>query len=935
MHSFKVDQRQMRNRYDYLRNRYAAWCSLKAKTGNHYDPTTNSFNFTEQEWIQHIQANKHVATLRTTSLIFPDLCRSLFDGAAATGVSGWGPSSKKNRSTDLNDNLEILGADDIHSQSQANSPFSGTHSNSNTTFQGTTQSNVSDTHDEGERPKKKAKSSSKPSKSSQLEDKMASALDLMIQNNSGPSLQECKEKLNKIGWESNNPLRQMALGIFCESATYRTQWMLLEEDEIEPWGAIGALDGTLIHAIVPASQQARYRGRGRGECYQNILGIYDFNMIFTFVWAGWEGVAHDSRLLTEVVADIDSGFPLPPPNKYYLCDAAYANTRGFLTPYKNTRYWQSDFRGRRALTREEKFNHAHAQLRNVTERAYGVLKARFPILKQMPPYTFSTQRDIAIACFAVHNFIRLQKLEDELFDQCDNNVSSDSDGEENEAMVEETEDEVQRTSQGTQFMSSLLENSNESGSAAYGLPGKANRPRNISRSSRDGTRSSSKAVISSPGVHTFLPSQNATRDAYRLVNSYQRDYDVRLKSILRSTSPNNNSLLKKKRLGRFEVAGGVQSLQSKIDMARGGLRDASTDAKASNSFLDNQYNQYLESGSGITPVNKGQLEESQEVHERVNLAGHKCASSLANTKVNDPVTFGQMNELNDHQIGNAVFGTRGLDSESSCNQTNLIIERNCEGRICTNIRTGDSNEKGNQEIVTFEETNVAIVEDTCDFTSDENDSFREQESGSILTNKLALKENVLGSLIEMKDQVFTVGVVPDAITAQKNERMPNSLLDSSSLAENANACTSKLQVITESSIQATLDPKLSPRVSAILPESQSCPQETSNLATKECEDLILKEARLIECKRFTDLSLHTLSLEERIWKISVAAQIGHEATAAFQIKSHEQKSCRRQKEVAHNLAEAVVNLWRGIAVVLDLSLQVFAQKNKFMRLIDD
>ncbi|KAL8091572.1 hypothetical protein AgCh_033991 [Apium graveolens] len=68
----------------------------------------------------------------------------------------------------------------IASQSQANSPFSGTHSNSNSTFQGTTQSNVSDIQDEGERPKKKAKSSSKPSKSSQLKDKMASALDLMI-----------------------------------------------------------------------------------------------------------------------------------------------------------------------------------------------------------------------------------------------------------------------------------------------------------------------------------------------------------------------------------------------------------------------------------------------------------------------------------------------------------------------------------------------------------------------------------------------------------------------------------------------------------------------------------------------------------------------------------------------------------------------------------
>ena len=64
-------------------------------------------------------------------------------------------------------------------------------------------------------------------------------------------------------------------------------------------------------------------------------------------------------------------------------------------------------------------NHAHAKLRNVIERAYGVLKARFPILKQMAPYVFSTQRDIVIACFAVHNFIRMQKLEDQLFEQCD------------------------------------------------------------------------------------------------------------------------------------------------------------------------------------------------------------------------------------------------------------------------------------------------------------------------------------------------------------------------------------------------------------------------------------------------------------------------------------------------------------------------------------
>ncbi|XP_012829390.1 PREDICTED: uncharacterized protein LOC105950570 [Erythranthe guttata] len=119
-------------------------------------------------------------------------------------------------------------------------------------------------------------------------------------------------------------------------------------------GAIGALDGTLVHAVVPISKQTMYRGRGKGQCYQNILGICDYNMMFTFVWEGWEGVTHDSRVLTDTIADPRNGFPWPP--------NAYTHIRGFMVPYRNVRYWLGDYRRRRDLTKEEKFNHAHAQL---------------------------------------------------------------------------------------------------------------------------------------------------------------------------------------------------------------------------------------------------------------------------------------------------------------------------------------------------------------------------------------------------------------------------------------------------------------------------------------------------------------------------------------------------------------------------------------------
>jgi hypothetical protein len=87
-----------------------------------------------------------------------------------------------------------------------------------------------------------------------------------------------------------------------------------------------------------------------------------------------------------------------------------------MTPYRLTRDWLGDFRrGGRARTPKEKFNHSHSILRNVIERTFGVLKARFPILKKMPPFDFPTQRNIVVACMTIHNFLRRVTLNDPLF----------------------------------------------------------------------------------------------------------------------------------------------------------------------------------------------------------------------------------------------------------------------------------------------------------------------------------------------------------------------------------------------------------------------------------------------------------------------------------------------------------------------------------------
>ena len=101
-----------------------------------------------------------------------------------------------------------------------------------------------------------------------------------------------------------------------------------------------------------------------------------------------------------------------------------------MTPYRNVRYWLNDFRsGGKAVGREEIFNLYHERLRNVIERAFGVVKARFPILNKMAPYSFAAQTKIVMTCFSIHNFLRQVSVADRLFSEYDTEgeLESDSD----------------------------------------------------------------------------------------------------------------------------------------------------------------------------------------------------------------------------------------------------------------------------------------------------------------------------------------------------------------------------------------------------------------------------------------------------------------------------------------------------------------------------
>lgn len=54
-HDFDANQRQMKNRYDYLKAKFGAWLKLRNKSGNVYDPIKNKFNLEEEEWQMEIK----------------------------------------------------------------------------------------------------------------------------------------------------------------------------------------------------------------------------------------------------------------------------------------------------------------------------------------------------------------------------------------------------------------------------------------------------------------------------------------------------------------------------------------------------------------------------------------------------------------------------------------------------------------------------------------------------------------------------------------------------------------------------------------------------------------------------------------------------------------------------------------------------------------
>ncbi|XP_057248954.1 protein ALP1-like [Beta vulgaris subsp. vulgaris] len=193
---------------------------------------------------------------------------------------------------------------------------------------------------------------------------------------------------------------------------------------------LGALDGTYVNVRVSSQEKGKYRTR-KNTVAMNVLGVCSPNMEFIYVLPGWEGSAHDVRVLRNALSR-PNGFRVPRGN-YYLVDAGYTNCEGFLAPYRGQRYHLKEWGDRQPESAEEYFNMKHAKARNVIERTFGLLKGRWSILRSPSFFPIRTQGRIVMACCLIHNLIRRVMPSDDIEE-----VESESDDE-----SDDSDDEIE------------------------------------------------------------------------------------------------------------------------------------------------------------------------------------------------------------------------------------------------------------------------------------------------------------------------------------------------------------------------------------------------------------------------------------------------------------------------------------------------------------
>ncbi|KAM1234258.1 hypothetical protein ACFX13_003938 [Malus domestica] len=488
--------------------------------------------------------------------------------------------------------------------------------------------------------------------------------------------------------------------------------------------------------------------------------------------------------------------------------------------------------------------------------------------------------------------------------------------------------------------------------------------RNRSRPNHDGPRSNSVDIQGRGGQGSSLPARGVSKDTKRPISetNNQRDQNIPSGANLKYAS-SNGDILPKIVTSDNQFDMDLEGVQAP-DVITGPMKDGSQnklDVTPLKSLRDSQRSEPSQIDAQETPIDV--VSERSDVAERKLLASSvlECPPCAATTKTENEISSVQVNGFNnlnresksvphEGQISSAALSTKGLDSESSCTQTSVGLDVNNDSDLCTTTRNADNrniiessdvdgtrNPAGGLMVQEDKETKAvdsgAIVNDNQASVCQNNSGNREikvegdtSESRSELHNEVKFHSNVEGE--QPSD--------PFMSEADKVDEA----LDNSSNINRENFCTGISQGPQDSSMHEVSETAFSGRDTAAGSDCQT-PGVYLKVIDKAHEDSILEEARVIEVKRkrIAELSVRSLPSEnrrksqwdfvleemawlandfaqERLWKLTTAAQICHRAAFASRLRIESQHHHWELTKVAHDLAKAVNQFWVSAETLL-------------------
>ncbi|KVH94229.1 HAS subgroup, partial [Cynara cardunculus var. scolymus] len=509
------------------------------------------------------------------------------------------------------------------------------------------------------------------------------------------------------------------------------------------------------------------------------------------------------------------------------------------------------------------------------------------------------------------------------------------------------------------------QNARESGdSAALELPKKSYKRRIRSRPIRDGARSSSSDAALSRGGQLFFPFHHASRDGKGLVAAANQECNG-LSSCNSKPKGSNTSVAIKNVVSNNRLDGAL-AVETTLGRMHG-PSSAVSDANASQNPRRKQHDHPLKSDTRESSPGMDFVEpESFEGAEQDNFGGSRRPPCVDRQRANNfsilgqPNGFGTTGERKSMPYDGtftAAISTKGLDSESSCTQTGQSLDVNNEDELPASPRNINCNGTVKQvsasnEVPCKKDDNL-LKEKEGKLLNVANNNYNSchrsyNEDGFVLKEEEGLKGSESSWQNELMNPVSAEGVKPNGSTASETERKPSEVLGSNSFPVGGNATGTPQGSNGTSFLDSTLPVTSRTDVT----ELSACSQNNLKLATKEHEESILEEARIIEAKRkrIAELSVSTLPLQnrqnshwdfvleemswlandfaqtslcdshfpvhkqERLWKLTAAAQISRRVAYASQVRNQQEDSSWKQKEVAQTLGRAVLEFWHAIQV---------------------